>query len=90
MKYLRKFNETKVNFDYDHIINILTSEEYGWGNVITNEIKEFENNNILPSNDDDYIVQFNHWLYKKFKNNRTLFRDDLTVKSPRSWYAKST
>ena len=35
---------------------------------VVNEIKEFENSEPLPSGDDDYIVQFNHWLYKKFKN----------------------
>ena len=88
MKYIKLFEHFGINYDY--VIGILTSKEYGWGNVIVNEIKEFEKNNTLPSSDDDYIVQFNHWLYKKFKNNRTLFRDDLIVKSPRSWYAKST
>ena len=90
MKYLKKFNESQVNFNYDYIIDILISKEYGWGNVIINEIKEFENNNPLPSSDDDYIVQFNHWLYKKFKNPRSLFRDDLTVKRPKNWYSQST
>jgi hypothetical protein len=87
MKYIKLFEHFGINYDY--VIGILTSKEYGWGNVIVNEIKEFEKNNTLPSSDDDYIVRFNHWLYKKFKNNRT-FRDDLIVKSPRSWYAKST
>ena len=90
MKWIKLFENFDYQPDYDYIINILTSKDYGWGNVIKNEIKEFEKNNPLPRGDDDYIVQFNHWLYKKFKNNRTLFRDDLTVKSPRSWYAKST
>jgi len=89
MKYLKKFSENQVKFDYDYIIDILTSKEYEWGNVIVNEIKEFENSEPLPSGDDDYIVQFNHWLYKKFKNPRT-FRDDLVVKRPTSWYYKRT
>ena len=91
MKYLKYFKESAVNFDYDYIIKILTSEEYGWGNVIINEIKEFENEEGLPDGDDDYIVRFNHWLYKKFKNPRTTFRDDLVVvKKPTSWYSKRT
>jgi hypothetical protein len=88
MKYLKFFKHRVVNYDY--IIKVLTSKDYGWGNVIVNEIKEFENEEGLPNGDDDYIVRFNHWLYKKFKNTRTTFRDDLVVKRPKNWYSQRT
>lgn len=87
---IKKFYEMVYNYNYDIIINSLIND-YHWGNVISNEIEEFENSDTpMPIDTDDYIVKFNQWLFKKFKNSRQTFRDDLVVKTPRSWYAKST
>jgi len=78
------------NYNYDYIIDTLV-KDYKWGNVITNEIKEFEaSDTSMPLDDDDYIVKFNQWLFLKFKNPRQTFRDDLVVRQQMGWYAKST
>jgi len=87
---IKKFYEMFNNYNYDYIIDILI-KDYHWGNVITNEIKEFESSDVSqPIDDDDYIVKFNHWLFLKFKSPERVERDDLVVKPPTSWYAKST
>jgi hypothetical protein len=87
---IKKFNEMFSNYNYDYIIHVLI-KDYHWGNVIVNEIKEFENSDIsMPADDDEYIAKFNKWLFFKFKSPERTERDDLVVKPPISWYAKST
>lgn len=87
---IKKFNEMFSNYNYDYIMEILI-KDYHWGNVIVNEIKEFENSDIpTPIDNDDYIIKFNKWLYLKFKSPKKTYSDDIVVKTPTSWYAKST
>lgn len=89
MKYLVIF-EKFHQYNYDYIMDILI-KDYHWGNVIANEIKEFEDSDVsMPIDNEDYIAKFNQWLYLKFKSPKRVHRDDLVVKPPTNWYAKST
>lgn len=89
---IKRFFETFGNYDYDYkyILDTLC-KEYKWGNIITVKIKDFEESiETLPSSNDDYIIQFNKWLFNNFKHKPPLFKTTINVKPPVDWYAKST
>ena len=88
MKYIKKFYEMANNYNYDYIIDTLV-KEYKWGNVIASKTKEFEEEET-PSDSDDYITKFNSWLFKKFNSPDKFYTDDIQMREPTSWYAKST
>ena len=87
MKYLKLFEE-HGKYNYPYIIHTLCSE-YKWGNIIASKTDEFEKEET-PINSDDYITKFNSWLFKKFNNPDKFYTDDVKVKTPTDWYAKST
>ena len=79
------------NYDYDYIIKILTTTEYKWGNVIINEIENFENSDVSkPIDTDDYIQKFNKWLFNKFIEPEHFYKNNLIIRPHIGWYGKST
>lgn len=78
------------NYDYDYIIATLI-KEYKWGNVIVNEIEEFENSDTkMPIDDSDYIDRFNRWLFQKFIQPENFYKNDIIIRPHIGWYGKST
>ena len=93
---IKLFNESEINessnkFNYDYIINALTKGQYGWGNSIESEIDNFEKSEgyVKPANDNDYILDFDKYL-QELNKKPNFEKDDLFVKPPIEWYAKST
>jgi hypothetical protein len=59
-----KENLNKDKFDYTNIVNKM-EENYGWNDSTINIIDEFESSNYFnsPSNEDEYVNQFNKYMY---------------------------
>jgi len=64
---------------------------YKWGNVIINDIENFENQlDKEPVDEDDYTLKFNSWLFNKHKNPPKFYSDNVDLRQRAGWYAKST
>jgi hypothetical protein len=87
MKYIKEFYS---NFNYNRIAKTM-KDYYKWGNVIINDIQDFENSlEKEPVDEDDYTMKFNQWLFNKHKNPPKFYSNDVDIRQRAGWYAKST
>ena len=87
MKYIKEFYS---QFNYSRIAKTM-KDYYKWGNVVVNDIQDFENSlENVPNDEDDYTMKFNQWLFNKHKNPTKFYSNDLDLRQKSGWYAKST
>ncbi len=91
IKLIENISENRKN-NYDYIIKVLCGEQYGWGNIIRNEINTFENSPDYQEgiNDNDYIMCFNKYLNEKFKGGSKIDKSEVIVKQPLDFFTKIT
>lgn len=87
MKYIKEFYS---QFNYNRIAKTM-KDFYNWGNVVINDIQDFESQlDEVPKDEDDYTMKFNQWLFNKHKNPPKFYSDDVDLRQRAGWYAKST
>jgi hypothetical protein len=87
MRYIKEFYS---NFNYQRIAKTM-KDYYKWGNVIINDIENFEDQlDKEPVDEDDYTMKFNSWLFNKYKKPISVYPDNLDLRQRAGWYAKST